>query len=90
MSDDAAPNAGIGMYVEIQRAIWPQLFDDLMRLPKGTTRVQRLRALAYLGLFAERRLLPEHPDRIDLRQPTDAQSRPPGGAEGIFDAPVTD
>ena len=89
--DDTARGASIGMYLEIQRDIWPQLFDDLVRLSKGTARVQRLRALAYAGLIAERRLLAE-PVLRDHVAPPEPERMPaqPRGAEGIFDAPLTD
>lgn len=92
MSDDsAARSASIGMYLEIQRDIWPQLFDDLVRLPKGTARVQRLRALAYAGLIAERRLLAEPVLRSHVLPPaTERTPAQPRGAEGIFDAPLPD
>jgi len=85
MSEDIA---AVGMYVEIQRGIWPQLFDDLSRLPKGTARVQRLRALAYAGLLAERR---SEPAAVIPPAPS-VERRPsaPRGAEGIFEAPLND
>jgi hypothetical protein len=92
MSDEASPRGSrVGMYVEIQRDIWPQLFDDLIRLPKGTARVQRLRALAYVGLLAEKHPLPEEP--AGMRSPRQVTARPPDparGAEGIFEAPLID
>jgi hypothetical protein len=88
MSEDTATSAAIGMYVEVQRGIWPQLFDDLSRLPKGTARVQRLRALAYAGLLAERR----SESGASTAPAPSAERRPsaPRGAEGIFEAPLDD
>ena len=88
MSEDTAASAGIGMYVEIQRAIWPQLFDDLSRLPKGTARVQRLRALAYAGLLAERR--PEASASTPPALSAERRTSLPCGAEGIFEPPLND
>ena len=89
MTDKVVQGASIGMYVEVQRDIWPQLFDELIRLPKGTARVQRLRTLAYAGLIAERGLVANRA----VRGPVASGSAVPmpvqrSGAEGIFEAPL--
>jgi len=76
------------MYVEIQRDIWPQLFDELIHLSKGTARVQRLRTLAYVGLIAERGLVAD--GAVRLRVASSGASMPVQlrGAEGIFEEPL--
>ena len=53
--DDANVNAAasIRLVFELSRAEHPRLFDDLIRFPKGTKRVNRLRVLAYDGLLAQ-------------------------------------
>ena len=45
--------ASIRLVFELSRAEHPRLFDDLIRFPKGTKRVNRLRVLAYDGLLAQ-------------------------------------
>jgi hypothetical protein len=89
MTDDVARGASIGMFVEIQRDIWPQLFDELVHLSKGTARVQRLRTLAYVGLIAERGLGADGAVRLHVASSSGAPTPVlPRGAEGIFDAPL--
>jgi len=53
--DDANVNSpvSIRLVFELSRADHPRLFDDLIRFPKGTKRVNRLRVLAYDGLLAQ-------------------------------------
>jgi len=41
----------IRMVFEMTRAEHPRLYDDLIRFPKGTKRVNRLRTLAHDGLL---------------------------------------
>lgn len=45
--------APIRLVFELTRADHPRLFDDLIRLPKGTKRINRLRVLAYDGLLIQ-------------------------------------
>lgn len=49
-SKDAVP---IRLVFELTRADHPRLYDDLIRFPKGTKRINRLRVLAYDGLLAQ-------------------------------------
>ena len=42
------------MRFELQRDDNPPLFDELMKFPKGTKRLNRLRTLAHEGLHAQR------------------------------------
>jgi len=54
MSADAkAPGEPIRLVFELTRADHPRLFDDLIRFPKGTKRINRLRVLAYDGLLVQ-------------------------------------
>ena len=45
--------APIRLVFELTRADHPRLFDDLIRFPKGTKRINRLRVLAYDGLLIQ-------------------------------------
>ena len=51
--DTKAPTAPIRMVFELTRADHPRLYDDLIRFPKGTKRINRLRVLAYDGLLMQ-------------------------------------
>ena len=42
------------MCFELERDDNPPLFDELMKFPKGTKRLNRLRTLAHEGLHAQR------------------------------------
>jgi len=42
------------MRFELERGDNPPLFDELMKFPKGTKRLNRLRTLAHEGLHAQR------------------------------------
>lgn len=54
MSTAASKEAGtIRLVFELSRADHPRLYDDLIRFPKGTKRINRLRVLAYDGLLAQ-------------------------------------
>jgi hypothetical protein len=54
MSADAkVPGEPIRLVFELPRADHPRLFDDLIRFPKGTKRINRLRVLAYDGLLVQ-------------------------------------
>lgn len=50
VSKDAAP---IRLVFELARDDHPRLYDDLIRFPKGTKRINRLRVLAYDGLLIQ-------------------------------------
>jgi hypothetical protein len=43
----------IRLVFELTRADHPRLYDDLIRFPKGTKRINRLRVLAYDGLLVQ-------------------------------------
>ena len=45
--------ANIRLVFELARADHPRLYDDLIRFPKGTKRINRLRVLAYDGLLTQ-------------------------------------
>lgn len=45
--------APIRLVFELTRADHPRLYDDLIRFPKGTKRINRLRVLAYDGLLTQ-------------------------------------
>lgn len=45
--------ATIRLVFELARADHPRLYDDLIRFPKGTKRINRLRVLAYDGLLTQ-------------------------------------
>ena len=47
------PGEPIRLVFELTRADHPRLFDDLIRFPKGTKRINRLRVLAYDGLLVQ-------------------------------------
>ena len=49
-SNSAVP---IRLVFELTRADHPRLYDDLIRFPKGTKRINRLRVLAYDGLLTQ-------------------------------------
>ena len=54
MSTAASMDAGtIRLVFELSRADHPRLYDDLIRFPKGTKRINRLRVLAYDGLLTQ-------------------------------------
>lgn len=54
MSADAkVPGVPIRLVFELTRADHPRLYDDLIRFPKGTKRINRLRVLAYDGLLVQ-------------------------------------
>lgn len=54
MSTSASKDAGtIRLVFELSRADHPRLYDDLIRFPKGTKRINRLRVLAYDGLLTQ-------------------------------------
>ena len=43
----------IRLVFELARADHPRLYDDLIRFPKGTKRINRLRVLAHDGLLVQ-------------------------------------
>lgn len=43
----------IRLVFELTRADHPRLYDDLIRFPKGTKRINRLRVLAHDGLLVQ-------------------------------------
>lgn len=51
--DTKVPTEPIRMVFELARADHPRLYDDLIRFPKGTKRINRLRVLAYDGLLMQ-------------------------------------
>jgi hypothetical protein len=54
MSADAkVQSEPIRMVFELSREDHPRLYDDLIRFPKGTKRINRLRVLAHDGLIAQ-------------------------------------
>lgn len=54
MSSDAKTDEGpIRLVFELTRADHPRLYDDLIRFPKGTKRINRLRVLAHDGLLVQ-------------------------------------
>jgi len=54
MSADAKmPGEPIRLVFGLTRADHPRLYDDLIRFPKGTKRINRLRVLAYDGLLVQ-------------------------------------
>ncbi len=52
-ADAKAPSEPIRLVFELTRADHPRLYDDLIRFPKGTKRINRLRVLAYDGLLVQ-------------------------------------
>jgi len=48
---DQSPS--IRMVFELAREEHPRLYDDLIRFPKGTKRINRLRTLAHDGMLAQ-------------------------------------
>lgn len=52
-TDIAKEPAPIRLVFELARADHPRLYDDLIRFPKGTKRINRLRVLAYDGLLTQ-------------------------------------
>jgi hypothetical protein len=68
---DAAP---IRLVFELARADHPRLYDDLIRFPKGTKRINRLRVLAYDGLLAQL-------GQLVTLGPTQLPAKPGGNAE---------
>lgn len=54
MTTITSKDAGtIRLVFELSRADHPRLYDDLIRFPKGTKRINRLRVLAYDGLLTQ-------------------------------------
>ena len=54
MNTITSKDAGtIRLVFELSRADHPRLYDDLIRFPKGTKRINRLRVLAYDGLLSQ-------------------------------------
>jgi len=54
MTADASEDAeAIRLVFELARPDHPRLYDDLIRFPKGTKRINRLRVLAYDGLLTQ-------------------------------------
>ncbi|MDE2401608.1 MAG: hypothetical protein KGL90_08075 [Burkholderiales bacterium] len=51
--DPKVPGEPIRLVFELTRADHPRLYDDLIRFPKGTKRINRLRVLAYDGLLVQ-------------------------------------
>ena len=47
----------IRLVFELARADNPRLYDELIRFPKGSKRVNRVRVLAYDGLLAQQGVL---------------------------------
>ena len=54
MGAAASPERVMRMRFELERDDNPPLFDELMKFPKGTKRLNRLRTLAHEGLHAQR------------------------------------
>jgi hypothetical protein len=52
-TDGSKDAATIRLVFELARADHPRLYDDLIRFPKGTKRINRLRVLAYDGLLTQ-------------------------------------
>lgn len=50
MTDQPPP---IRMVFELAREEHPRLYDDLIRFPKGTKRINRLRTLAHDGVLVQ-------------------------------------
>lgn len=53
MSNLDGPDKDIRLVFELSRAEHPRLYDDLIRFPKGTRRINRLRILAYDGFLVQ-------------------------------------
>jgi hypothetical protein len=51
------PPEPIRLVFELARADNPRLYDELIRFPKGSRRVNRVRVLAYDGLLAQQGVL---------------------------------
>ena len=54
MGAATSPERVMRMRFELERDDNPPLFDELMKFPKGTKRLNRLRTLAHEGLHAQR------------------------------------
>lgn len=52
--DENSSERVMRMRFELERDDNPPLFDELMKFPKGTKRLNRLRTLAHEGLHAQR------------------------------------
>lgn len=52
-ADSKTLSEPIRMVFELSREDHPRLYDDLIRFPKGTKRINRLRVLAYDGLLVQ-------------------------------------
>ncbi|MCE4369740.1 hypothetical protein [Xanthomonas hortorum] len=80
----------IRMVFEMTREEHPRLYDDLVRFPKGTKRINRLRTLAHDGLLFQSGVLGHSP--ADLHE---AGQRMEGSGAGrltsqIFEEPLAD
>ena len=54
MGAGTRPECVMRMNFELERDDNPPLFDELMKFPKGTKRLNRLRTLAHEGLHTQR------------------------------------
>ena len=54
MGAATSPESVMRMLFELERDDNPPLFDELMKFPKGTKRLNRLRTLAHEGLHTQR------------------------------------
>ena len=54
MGAATSPERVMRMRFELERDDNPPLFDELMKFPKGTKRLNRLRTLAHEGLHTQR------------------------------------
>lgn len=81
----------IRLVFEMSREEHPRLYDDLIRFPKGTKRINRLRTLAHDGLVLQS-------GQVAWKTATPAEEPVSGRAIGggasltnqIFDAPITE
>lgn len=56
----------IRMVFEMTREEHPRLYDDLIRFPKGTKRINRLRTLAHDGLLSQLGVLVQSQSGIEV------------------------
>lgn len=61
----------IRMVFELAREEHPRLYDDLIRFPKGTKRINRLRTLAHDGVLVQLGAIRQALIRDDPRQEMD-------------------
>ena len=54
MGAETSPERVMRMRFDLERDDNPPLFDELMKFPKGTKRLNRLRTLAHEGLHTQR------------------------------------